>query len=106
MSNPRNCVRVHLLLVGWAVFALAASSMAVSAPKTAPDWRIDLVAQAPEIRHPSVVCVAPDARVFVAEDPMDISTAHADAQQGRIVCLHPDGRRSVGCRSTRTRKRL
>ncbi len=41
-----------------------------------------------------MVCAAPDGRVFVAEDPMDIS-APADAAQGRIVCFHPDGRRTV-----------
>ena len=63
--------------------------------KAAPDWRMELVAQAPEVRHPSVVCVAPDGRVFVAEDPMDISSAHADAKEGRIICVQPDGRRTV-----------
>ena len=42
-----------------------------------------------------MVCVAPDGRVFVAEDPMDISSAHADAKEGRIICVRPDGRRTV-----------
>ena len=36
----------------------------------------------------------PDGRVFVAEDPMDIS-APADRTLGRILCLHPDGRVTV-----------
>src|SRR5262245_3233883 len=61
-------------------------------PAGPPGWRLDVVAEAPTIRHPSVVCCAPDGRVFVAEDPMDISTPRADLAQGRIVCLHPDGR--------------
>jgi putative heme-binding domain-containing protein len=58
-------------------------------------WEIKLVAEAPVIRHPSVVCVAPDGRVFVAEDPMDISTKKASEQLGRIICLFPDGRMTV-----------
>ena len=55
---------------------------------------MELVASAPQIRHPSVVSVAPDGRVFVAEDPMDIN-APADSRQGRVICFHPDGSRSV-----------
>src|SRR5262245_10204458 len=57
-------------------------------------WKIDLVASAPAIRHPSVVCAAPDGRLFAAEDPMDIS-APANGRQGRIICFHPDGRRTI-----------
>ncbi len=64
------------------------------APQPTPDWRIDLIAQVPQLRHPSVVCSAPDGRVFVAEDPMDI-TAPADATLGRILCIHPDTRIAV-----------
>lgn len=55
---------------------------------------MELVAVAPQIKHPSVVCTAPDGRVFVAEDPMDIRV-NADATQGRILCLHPDGHWTV-----------
>jgi glucose/arabinose dehydrogenase len=66
-----------------------------SAPSCPPDWRIELVAEAPTIKHPSVVACAPDGRVFVAEDPMDISTARADEMKGRILCHHPDGRWTV-----------
>src|SRR6185436_5496355 len=64
-------------------------------PVPIPGWSLELVAQAPRLRHPSVVCVAPDGRVFVAEDPMDISSKTASAQEGRIVCLHPDGKMTV-----------
>jgi putative membrane-bound dehydrogenase-like protein len=56
---------------------------------------MELVAEAPRIKHPSVVACAPDGRVFVAEDPMDISLPKADATEGRILCLHPDGRLTV-----------
>ena len=64
-------------------------------PQPIPNWRIELVAEAPQIKHPSVVACAPDGRVFVAEDPMDISLPKADAAEGRILCLHPDGHTTV-----------
>lgn len=64
-------------------------------PKCIDGWQIELVAAAPVINHPSVVCCAPDGRVFVAEDPMDIRTREASEPQGRIICLHPDGRHTV-----------
>lgn len=64
------------------------------APRVLGPWKLELVAKAPEVRHPTVVCCAPDGRVFVAENPMDIS-APPDARQGRIVCFHPDGRRTI-----------
>ncbi|MBM3845971.1 MAG: c-type cytochrome [Verrucomicrobia bacterium] len=64
-------------------------------PKTLPGWKVELLLKSPELKHPSVVCTAQDGRVFVAEDPMDISTDRADAQEGRILCLHPDGRVTV-----------
>src|SRR5713226_1595148 len=59
-------------------------------PACLPGWKLDVVATAPTIRHPSVVCCAPDGRVFVAEDPMDISTATADLALGRILCFYPN----------------
>ena len=61
-------------------------------PTPPPGWTLEVVAQAPAVSHPSVVCSPPDGRVFVAEDPMDIRTPRADLAQGRIRCLHPDGR--------------
>lgn len=64
-------------------------------PVPRAEWKLELVAESPIIKHPSVVCVAPDGRVFVAEDPMDISTDQADAREGRIICLHPDGHSTI-----------
>ena len=61
-------------------------------PTSPPGWTLEVIAEAPAVSHPSVVCAAPDGRVFVAEDPMDISTPRADLARGRIRCLHPDGR--------------
>ena len=60
-------------------------------PQPIAGWHIELIGEAPRIRHPSVVACAPDGRVFVAEDPMDISLPKADATEGRILCIHPDG---------------
>src|SRR5688572_30845639 len=63
-------------------------------PKGPPDWKVEVVAQYPKIKHPSVVCAAPDGRLFVGEDPMDMgesSTVPVD----RILCFHPDGRVTV-----------
>ncbi|PYK63574.1 MAG: hypothetical protein DME21_02475 [Verrucomicrobia bacterium] len=91
-ANRRPPARAFTLF--W-IFTLTSLCPGAPAPTPPPGWRMELVAQAPEVRHPSVVCVAPDGRVFVAEDPMDISSAHADAKEGRIICVRPDGRRTV-----------
>src|SRR5213594_3166057 len=64
-------------------------------PECLPGWKLEVVASAPQIRHPSVVCCSPDGRVFVAEDPMDISAPSADLALGRILCFHPDGKVTV-----------
>ena len=61
-------------------------------PTPPPGWTLEVVAEAPALRHPAAVCSAPDGRVFVAEDPMDISAPAAELPHGRIRCLHPDGR--------------
>ncbi|HXG47558.1 MAG TPA: HEAT repeat domain-containing protein [Methylomirabilota bacterium] len=80
-----------VLLVALAGRGVGASPL----PEPVAPWRLELVAEAPRIRHPSVVACAPDGRVFVAEDPMDISSPRADAAEGRILCLHADGRMTV-----------
>jgi len=85
---------LRLLAVLSGALASDNSFAATEVPKTLPGWRMELVAEAPRINHPSVVCSAPDGRVFVAEDPMDI-TAPADAALGRILCFHADGRVTI-----------
>lgn len=59
------------------------------------NWSQEVLVEAPLIRYPTVVCSAPDGRIFVAEDIMDLKRIDADLELGRIVCLHPDGRISV-----------
>jgi hypothetical protein len=58
---------------------------ALPLPKCVSGWKLEVVAAAPAVRHPSVVCCAPDGRVFVGEDPMDISAAAANLALGRIL---------------------
>jgi len=83
---------IFMLILFLAVFSTGASA---ALPEPLPGWRIEVVAQAPQLKHPTVVACAPDGRVFVAEDPMDISLPKADAAEGRILCFHPDGRMTV-----------
>ena len=89
----------QFLSFAWVLFipllSVPEAGAASPLPQPAPNWRIELVAESPRLSHPSVVACAPDGRVFVAEDPMDISLPKADAAEGRILCLHPDGRTTV-----------
>ena len=91
LRSPGFKITAWCILLLNAPLARAASPL----PQPLPNWRIELVAESPRIKHPSVVACAPDGRVFVAEDPMDISLPKADAAEGRILCLHPDGRITV-----------
>ena len=79
----------------WLLSVCGSVGAATPLPEPIPGWRMELVAEPPKINHPSVVACAPDGRVFVAEDPMDISLPKADAAEGRILCIHPDGRITV-----------
>ncbi|MEO8426441.1 MAG: PVC-type heme-binding CxxCH protein [Verrucomicrobiota bacterium] len=81
--------------LGQVLIEAALSAVDPTLPACPADWRVEVVAAAPQVVHPSVVCCAPDGRVFVAEDPMDISAPSANLQLGRILCLHPDGKTTV-----------
>lgn len=59
-------------------------------PKGPPDWKVEVVAKPPHLVHPSTVCVAPDGRVFVAQDPVDMGLP-SNSTSDSILCLHPDG---------------
>ena len=94
-SKLKSTSPVHAL-IALALLASTVGAFAAALPQPAAGWRLELVAEAPRIKHPSVVCTAPDGRVFVAEDPMDIRIdTPADSTNGRIVYLNPDGRRTV-----------
>ncbi len=89
---------------GWLLVAgLLLSTTPLRAEEAAPDptlpkcpanWRVDVIAQTPKILHPSVVCCAPDGRIFLGEDPMDMGS-DSKKPTDRILCLFPDGKVTV-----------
>ena len=62
--------------------------------KIAENWKLDILASHPAIHHPSVICPAPDGRIFLAEDPMDMKGSSKDPTD-RILVIHPDGKITV-----------
>ncbi len=89
----------HLSTIFFALlFVLApflASAQDQGGPPDAPsNWSVKEIAEFPEIKYPSVVEVAPDGRVFVGEDPKDMP-GPVGKPIDRIVCFHPDGRKTV-----------
>ena len=56
--------------------------------------RCHVVAAAPRVLHPTAVACAPDGRVFVCEDYMDMP-GPVDRPVNRILCVHPGGRITV-----------
>ena len=96
MTNRNPCPRAaqQVCAALCLIFTLRAFAAGADVPKAPPGWKVEVLAQAPKIQHPSVVVAAPDGRIFVAEDPVDMhlpSSAEAD----RILCFHPDGRVTV-----------
>lgn len=71
---------------------LAAVGFDAALPRCPAGWTVELVAQTPRLKHPSVVCCAPDGRVFVAEDPMDMGTDNSGKPTDRVLCFHPNGK--------------
>src|SRR5258707_708507 len=63
-------------------------------PKGPADWKVEVVAKFPDIKFPSVHCFAPDGRLFIGEDPMDME-GPVKGPADRILCLHPDGKVTV-----------
>jgi hypothetical protein len=63
-------------------------------PTCPPGWKVEVVAAAPRVLHPTAVACAPDGRVFVCEDYMDMP-GPVDRSVNRILCVHPDRRITV-----------
>lgn len=63
-------------------------------PKGPADWKVEVVAKFPDIKFPSVLSFAPDGRLFIGEDPMDME-GPATKPGDRILCMHPDGKVTV-----------
>jgi putative heme-binding domain-containing protein len=83
-----------MLFLSCAFGALAGSTMNPPVFKCAPGWRAEIVAQAPAIQAPSVICCSPDGRIFMGEDPNDMGSP-TDKPGDRIVCIYPDGKIKV-----------
>ena len=65
--------------------------------KLAPGWKIELVAQAPDILFPTAIVTAPDGTIYLGQDPMDMpgpATTPADSvvsiKDGRITVFAKD----------------
>jgi len=82
-----------MLLLSCALGAWAGTSSSFMV-RCAPGWRAEIVAQAPAISAPSVVCCSPDGRIFLGEDPNDMGSP-TDKPGDRIVCIYPDGKIKV-----------
>src|SRR5262249_20055171 len=67
MHAPRRAS----LLLGLGLVSSAAGADA-PLPKVAPGWKVERVAQAPEILFPTAVVAAPDGTVYLGQDPMDM----------------------------------
>src|SRR5882672_4066198 len=63
-------------------------------PKGPADWKVEVLAKYPDIKFPSVLSFAPDGRLFIAEDPMDME-GPVNKPVDRILCIHPDGKVTV-----------
>jgi putative heme-binding domain-containing protein len=55
---------------------------------------VEIVAQAPAISAPSVVCCSPDGRIFLGQDLVDMGSP-SDKPEDRILCIYPDGKIKV-----------
>jgi putative membrane-bound dehydrogenase-like protein len=58
--------------------------------RAAPDWKVELLTEAPTVIEPSVVCCAPDGRIFLGNDPVDMG-APSDSASDKILCIYPNG---------------
>ncbi len=76
------------------VFFLNPALGAEGLPVCPSNWKVELIAEVPQLIHPSAVCVAPDGRVFVGQDPMDMGLA-SDKPADYILCFHPSGKVTV-----------
>src|SRR5438876_1095892 len=85
-----------VVLLAWCVTAVAVDAQP-KVPTPPQDWRVDLVLQVPEIRYPTVVCVSPDGRVYVAVGDKGLFNCvgrdgkRIDMHGGGILRLRPDG---------------
>ncbi len=80
----RSCVVVLLVIASPSVLS------AQGVQSTSSDWKLEVMAEYPTVKYCSVVCCAPDGRIFLAEDPMD-QIGPPDKPGDRILCRQLDG---------------
>lgn len=93
MTFPHQATRLAIVTLSLAAVARGQEADP-NLPKAPPDWKVEILARAPDIQHPSVVTTSPDGRIFVGEDPVDMHLP-SDAAADRILCFHPDGKVTV-----------
>ena len=90
--KARSCLAL-LCMLAFAVHLQAQTNVQAS-PKPviqcAPGWKAELVAEHPLINYPSMICTAPDGRVFLGQDPVDMGAISSSASDS-ILCVYPDG---------------
>ncbi len=95
-TSPRalwpESLAIAALALSPALPAIGADPAAL--PTVAEGWKLELIASAPKIRHTASMICAPDGKLFVGEDPMEMGTP-VDQPMGRILCFHPDGHVTV-----------
>src|SRR3954469_15030142 len=89
-----SMLRLIVAVLAVASCAKAAEPAKGELPVCPSDWKVELVAEPPKLKHPSVVCCAPDGRIFVGEDPMDMGN-DSKKPTDRVLCIHPDGKITV-----------
>jgi putative heme-binding domain-containing protein len=82
-----------MILLGTVLGYLCSSARAadpVPLPQAAPGWRIELIANAPEICLPTAIVQGPDGTIYVGQNPID-RTGPPTAPGNSIVAIKPDG---------------
>ena len=72
------------------LYVCVATAEAKPPPSCQSNWTVEVIADNPTVFAPSVVCCAPDGRVFMGEDPIDMMSA-SDATDDKVVSIYPDG---------------
>ncbi len=93
-------VRPILIFVALVICGLGRAMGAATQPATHPSdlpralagWKVEVVAQTPVVIDPTMVCVAPDGRVFVGQQTAAMENHNVMEPRDSIVCVHPDGR--------------
>jgi putative heme-binding domain-containing protein len=73
--------------------SVCCASAGLAEPKAlqcAPGWKAEVIAEAPLISAPSVICASPDGRIFLGLDPVDMGSP-SESTADKVVSIYPDG---------------